>query len=568
MDEPSLGPSAFLDQYGVKCGGPAKHEVAEKEQPRPNPPSLVSGEQLADLRMRDIKLVVRQIQVNECGQPLVPVRYQSIALALVDTRVKKAPLEKVQSVRTVFSKFTRCMMKLYVLGPAFGLPSIDAECSAATALLRLRLAEGEWSIVPTSDQSRRLPYLRDGDNSVTGFKNIARYIEKSQGDVAPSLDEKQRADATALSSFLDSHAQTLLDISLYVSFDNYSTTRSAFTKVLPWHANYTLPPKRRQAARQRTGHLGISSIDVDDMHEDLSNRPPGYDVGKDKQQTFEAETQKRASLLLPSRNNTVRGLLQQTRNSAVFKLHALAENFFEPLQDMLGDSEYFLGSNEPTIIDCLPYGYLGLMLFPSLLQDWLAKTMRTKYSKLARYTERVHEQMGLETGVEAVMSLADCKNEAEVQASRDACKMKLPWEPPCTVDVMGVMTTIANDLISHIPLISGSSIKLIPSITPTKSRSQQLQRYLPGILVATTTSIALFGYYAFTTGLLVWPHGQQVHIFGRKRLADYGHLGAALAGMSLLGQSAAQDGQRGPNAHLQSPSPVKVEVDVETDDVP
>ena len=41
MDEPSLGPSAFLDQYGVKCGGPAKHEVAEKEQPRPNPPSLV-----------------------------------------------------------------------------------------------------------------------------------------------------------------------------------------------------------------------------------------------------------------------------------------------------------------------------------------------------------------------------------------------------------------------------------------------------------------------------------------------------------------------------------------------
>ncbi|KAK3711704.1 hypothetical protein LTR37_009481 [Vermiconidia calcicola] len=459
-------------------------------------------------------------------------------------------------------------MKLYVLGPAFGLPSIDAECSAAVALLRLRLAEGEWSIVPTSDQTRRLPYLRNGDNSVTGFKNIARYIEQSQGILSPPLDEKQRADATALSSFLDSHAQILLDISLYVSFDNYSTTRNAFTKILPWHANYTLPPKRRQAARQRTEHLGISSIDVDDMHEDLSNRPPGYDVGKDKQQTFEAETQKRASLLLPSRNNTVRGLLQQTRNSAVFKLHALAENFFEPLQDMLGDKEYFFGSNKPTTIDCLAYGYLGLMLFPSLPQDWLAKTTRTKYPKLARYTERMHEKMGLETDAEKVMSLTDCKNEAAVQATCDACEMKLPWEPFSTVGALGVTTTIANDLISQIPLIGGSSVKIIPSKTPTKSRSQQLQPYLPGILVATATSLTLFGYYAFTTGLLVWPRGQQVHIFGRKRLADYGHLGAALAGMSLLGQPAAQDVHRGPNAHLESPTPVKVEVDVETDGVP
>lgn len=455
-------------------------------------------------------------------------------------------------------RFAVEQMELHVLGPAFGLVSIDAECVASVALLRLNLPDG-WRIIPTHDQSRRLPYLQDGEHCIDGFKNIVKHVEQRHSTSTTPLDQKQRADATALSSFIGSHAQTLLDISLYVSFENYSATRSAYTKILPWYANYILPPKRRQEARMRTEHLGISSIDIDDVHEDLSNRPSGFDLGKEK--TFEAETQKRASLLLPQRN-TVRSLLQRPQHSAVFKLHALAENFFGPLQDMLGDSEYLLGASEPHAIDCLAYGYLSLMLYPQLPQDWLAKTMRNKYPKLARYTERVHEKLQLQTNVEEVMLLAECTSRHDVDEMRASKGMVLPWSPPARTDVLDVATTITRDLVSRVPLF-GSNTELIHA---TGIRPTFVHRYLPAMLVATATTIGLFGNYAFATGVLVWPRGQELQVFGRKRLADYGAIGAALGGVSLLGRQATQDitsvelQQRG--------NPPRAEVEVEKDGVP
>jgi sorting and assembly machinery component 37 len=44
-------------------------------------------------------------------------------------------------------------LELHVWGPAFGLPSIDAECLAAIAYLRHCLGDGEWVLVASSDTS-------------------------------------------------------------------------------------------------------------------------------------------------------------------------------------------------------------------------------------------------------------------------------------------------------------------------------------------------------------------------------------------------------------------------------
>ena len=449
-------------------------------------------------------------------------------------------------------------MELYVLGPAFGLASIDAECIAAAAVLRLRLTTG-WRIIPTYDQTKRLPHLRDGDRHINGFKNIDGHVERLDSNDKFTSDGNEHANAIAISSFIESKAQTLLDISLYVSFENYSATRTAFTKILPWYANYMVPPKRREAARKRTEHLGISSVDIDDVHEDLSNRPAGFDVGKEKK--FESETQKRASLLLPQKN-TVRSLLQRPEHSAVFKLHALADNFFEPLQDMLGDSEFFLGAKEPQEIDCLAYGYLSLMLYPQLAQDWLAKTMRKKYRKLVQYTERMHERLGMQTSAEDVMTLSECESKEEVRGKRNACNMTLPWEPPAPAGIADIASKVACDLFSRIPFV-GPGVELVPAMP---SRQNLLQTHFPAALVATAATLGLCGYYAFATGLLIWPRGEEVHIFGRRRLADYGHLGAALAGISIIGQQGSQNvmyDQQKPDD-----GPLQVQVGVEKDTVP
>jgi sorting and assembly machinery component 37 len=450
-------------------------------------------------------------------------------------------------------------MELYILGPAFGLPSIDAECIASVALLRMGMETG-WNIIPTHDQNRPLPYLKDGDEYIEGYRNINRHISELSGSNISNLDAKQRADGTALSSFLLSHAQTLLDISLYVSYENYCATRSAFTKILPWYANYIIPPAWRNSARTRTEHLGISSIDVDDVHEDLSNKPPGFGDAE-REKSFEPETQKRASLLLPQRS-TVSGLLRRPEHSAVFKLHALADNVFGPLQDMLGKSDYFLGNPEMSEVDCLAYGYMSLMLYPEMPQNWLRSTLTKKYARLVSFVERMHKELHMRTSVEDVMTLVECNDEQEVVSKRKDFDMTLPWGQPAATGVVDAASVISTDLISRIPLL-GSTTALV-TYPPTNRGF--VQRHFPVFLATTATTLGLVGYYVFATGLLTWPHGDELQIFGRKRLADYGHLGAALAGMSLLGRPAAQND--GLFQQSNDNIPIGVEVELENDGAP
>ncbi|KAF2164543.1 hypothetical protein M409DRAFT_24943 [Zasmidium cellare ATCC 36951] len=427
-------------------------------------------------------------------------------------------------------------MQLFILGPAFGLPSIDAECNAAVALLQLHVRD-KYGLVPTHDQVHRLPFLIDGQAQISGYNNIARHFaHKRISSETSQLSSHQRADSLALTSFIESQAQKLLDISLYVGFENYRlATRPAFSKILPWHANYTLPPKRRTAARTRTEHLGVSSIDVDNVHEDMSHRPPGFE-GVGKEPGFEAETQKRASLLLPKKE-TVMSLLQQPQHSAVFKLHAIAENFFEPLQEVLGDENYLLGTEQPTVVDCLLYGYLSMMLFPQLPQDWLATTMKRKYKSLVRYTERIRDLLGLTADVDDVLALYKCKSKGEAIAHRQAGKMSLPYTLPHTPSFSKTFAEIRTALWEQVPILGTPQLQLHDA-----KQFPFLDRNLASISITFAASLAAAGYLAIRTGTLVWPHGEEVQIFGRKRLSDFGHIGAALAGVTLLGSQAGRGG--------------------------
>lgn len=45
------------------------------------------------------------------------------------------------------------VLQLHVWGPAFSLPSIEAQCLAAIAYCSLALPKGSWELVATSDPS-------------------------------------------------------------------------------------------------------------------------------------------------------------------------------------------------------------------------------------------------------------------------------------------------------------------------------------------------------------------------------------------------------------------------------
>lgn len=454
------------------------------------------------------------------------------------------------------------MLQLYVLGPAFGLPSIDAECNAAVALLKSHFGEDQeaWEIIPTYEHETTLPYLRNNVTTIHGYGGIARYVSDVLSSTLNALTATQIANSTALTSFFKAHAPTLLSISLYVSSENYrNATRPAFTALLPWHANYIVPPRRRAAARAMTDHLNISSIDVDNVHDDNDSSLGG--VGKDpNQQGFEAQAKDRASLLLP-RKDTVRSLLQRPEHAAIFRLHAVAEEFFAPLRDMLGeDNDFLLGTEEPTEVDCLAYGYLSLMLYPDVPQAWLAKTMKEKHGNLARFVERMHKKLVLGTKVEDVMDLSTCGTRGNVKGRRIARSMSLPWSPPAKPTILETVGSITSELVEQIPCF-----KSPPTVVHLHSVQQPLwKRRFPAVILGTVASIAFGTYYAVQTGLLVWPHGEHIQVFGRKRFSDYGHLGAALSGISLIGQQATRDRSQHQQAELDA-SPVEVDVTVRGD---
>ncbi|KAG9558074.1 hypothetical protein KCU71_g11513, partial [Aureobasidium melanogenum] len=440
-------------------------------------------------------------------------------------------------------------MKLHILGPAFGLPSIDAECIAAVALIE-RYTQGSsqaWALVASHEAvpGTRLPFLQVGDETYSGFDRIAQYLVDTSGSTVPglatNLTAQQQADATALSTFIKSEGQLLLDISLYVSFENYrNRTRSAFTKILPWYANFVIPPQRRHEARQRTQHLGVSSLDVDDIHEDVIDKPSSMQSEQQKK-PFEHETEKHARRLL-GRKDTVRTLLQKPEHAAAFKLNAIADNFFEPLQELLKNHSNLLGTDQPAIVDCLAFGYLSLMFYPKMPQNWLASTMRLKYQKLVVYLGSLRDTFRVDAHPDEAL-------DAVSQSERGAAE--LPWVSPQTFGPIAVMSYIGQSLFSQLPLPkTDSGLEHLP----IRRQPGFLKRYLPAVLGLTSTSLALLTFWAYNN--LTWPHGEAVHFFGRRRLVDYGAAGATLSALGSLGLQMQQQQQ-------QSQAPVQVDVTVD-----
>src|SRR5256885_49133 len=167
-----------------------------------------------------------------------------------------------------------------------------------------------------------------------------------------------QADVCRYSSFIEANGQALLDLSLYVSSKNYYTVvRGLYSAILPWPLQYTIPPKLRSAAKARTAHLGLSSLDMDAAE-------PSTDT-----KSHPAIPQSLAT----TPTATVTSILTQPHHSAQFRLSSLAAAFFTPLHALRTktSTRYLLGPH-PTTLDCLALAYLSLALLPDLPSPFLA----------------------------------------------------------------------------------------------------------------------------------------------------------------------------------------------------
>ncbi|KAL9107924.1 MAG: hypothetical protein Q9227_007246 [Pyrenula ochraceoflavens] len=391
------------------------------------------------------------------------------------------------------------VLELHVWGPAFGLPSIDTQYE--------------------------LPALRNGATWVSRFQNIVDYLKKySAGhwDLDGDLNAEQRADNIAFSSLVESSAQPLLDLSLFVSTENYtSATRPAFSRILHFPQAWTVPPSLRNAAGKRSEHLGLSSLDVDLAAEEQKQN-------EDKQ-----NHQAIPKSLLRKQKESLTGFLRHGAHRNTFKLEALTADLYEPFESLLGNKQFFLSETNPNSLDCLVIGYLSLALIPELPQEWMKRPLKSKFPVLAKYiNESVQECFGPPISPSQVLNPEQASTFSE---------SKLPWRSPPLPHFSRLAASAMDALMESIPGFASLRAPSAPSTTsasssedPEKSKRELIvaearRRELISQAGAVSAGIGAFVGYLFWEGILKWPRwGAQRTSFGAARTFGSGAAEAML----------------------------------------
>jgi hypothetical protein len=257
-------------------------------------------------------------------------------------------------------------------------------------------------------------------------------------------------------AFLQSTATPLIDLSLYVSAENYNTTTSsAYTAMLPWFANYTVPPKRRDLARARTAHMGLSSLDVD------TTAKEGFAPGRGTASS-EYEAAKRAAgiptdgqpnALRMGRGKGIGGFLSTPMYAARFRLDAL--------------SNELLQEGQLSSLDCLAFGYLSLLFYPAVPQAWVKETIQAKFPRIASYVRRLHKEVFSSEEISAadVWSISSASSDATTG-------MLLPWQPR-PQNLVSIALSGTREIFGNIPLVSSLMQRtlIVHSEPSTASRS-------------------------------------------------------------------------------------------------
>lgn len=311
---------------------------------------------------------------------------------------------------------------------------------------------------------------------------------------------------------MESQAQHLLDLSLYVSSQNYTITRAIYPNIQPFPLTYITPSAHRAAAKRRTKHLGFSSLDIDNNDQETSHRTPQGSIIPD-------------SLRRPQ--PTISSMLEFSPDiSAQIRLVGLAEAFLSKIEGTR-DGKAFLITDFITSVDCLTFGYLCLMLYPDLRQPWLRLTMIKKFPALARWVQGLRDRL-----------FGDCHPRSTstmdgLTVTQSGATL-LPWVPAGRIGFLDLGSLLLKKLIdsTHITFLfpSGSD----QNSNKHKTYDSQLATRSKYIVITGSLlgSIALGLAWLYKRGVIRMPLGLG-YVKGRPATMDYGAAGALLGLRSL-----------------------------------
>ena len=243
-------------------------------------------------------------------------------------------------------------------------------------------------------------------------------------------------------------------------------------------------------------------------------------------------------------------MMQEKQSSARFRLDALVDAAFKPLQQLLGKKRWMLSDERASSLDCLALGYLSLALIPEVPQSWLAEGLRGRYPELCKYTENgVTEIFGGQVTVDTALLGPTGEPSTMTQGERVTA---LPWRAPVR-NVGSAGASILNNTLDSLPfykrtLITTSSPKPPPSTdVPPHTLTSTL---LPPLLVSAGAIAALASYVLYSNFSTQEPE--------QRKLSDMGEAGAMFSGLDF-GEPEKEVG----GLPMEARVPVGVEIDVE-----
>ncbi|KAK4170291.1 Tom37 C-terminal domain-containing protein [Cladorrhinum sp. PSN259] len=270
-------------------------------------------------------------------------------------------------------------LQLYVWGPAFGLPSIDAECIAAIAYLSQTTSKADYQLIqssPSAVPSHHLPALYNPTTRTwtSGYTSILGHLSAHP---PPSFHDDSSTSShsqTANANYLLSHCPPLIALSLYVSSTNWAaTTRPAYSKILPLPLPWIEPSNVRSAMASRAEHLGMSSLDTDAENE--------------KKEAEEKASNAAGWISVPPalRRTTTEVMVPEFKRR--IKLERIAKDVLDVVKGMELEGE---GMG----VKCLAWGYLSLMMVDEVPRRWLSETVGRDYGGLVEFVEGFNNRIG------------------------------------------------------------------------------------------------------------------------------------------------------------------------------
>lgn len=451
------------------------------------------------------------------------------------------------------------VLELHIWGPAFGLPSLDPQCLAAVAYFALtlrsqssrdsdqnRAASGEWVLIADSDPlmvpTHELPAVRVGLRWVSGFRNIVEFLKQysnGEWDLDKWMEKKEWADCMAFSSFVESHGQPLIDLSLYVSSENYKkATMRAYTPILQWPNQWVVPPKIRAIAKQRTEHLGLSGLDIDVVEEEQKQSRESHTAAAQIPERF------------ATRRETTSSVLSKMVQQNWIRLEGMTEAFVTPLEEFREKKKYLLSEEFPSSLDCLALGYLSLAVVPDLPYPWLCDAIQAKTPGLVSYVKRLQLHcFGGSVDVSTALSLPySQETKTHTQPGLKHHHDVLPWQAPEQLNLAGSGLRMWNMLLDSIPIVgdvrASQRLQKAGQEMPTGVEHDMVvevaraQRYNSYMSVGTVVGgLGLLTWYMFSAGLLAFgveeededeEHGHWHGVEKGESSSDWGEAGSML----------------------------------------